>query len=351
MIHHKPLLEAAQGKKTNQIPLWFMRQAGRYLPEYQEIKKRHNTLTMFQTPAIASEITLQPLKRFNLSAAILYADILLISDAMGLELSFVEKQGPRFAKTIRSPQDLQSILPHAQNLDALIQKLSYVAETIALTKPKLSPQTTFLGFAGAPFTVASYMIEGGSSLKGEFLECKKLMFRYPQTFHALMDLLTEATIAYLKMQINAGVEAVQLFESWSGALSVDQFQEYCLASHQRIISEIKKHVPIICFLGQGAALLPEVPKINPNVYSVDWRQDLANVSEYLKNYPIALQGNLDPLLLYAPQEILQKHLEKCLKIGTKHPHGFIFNLGHGVTPQTPIKSLEFLVHFINHYHF
>lgn len=345
----KILLEAAQGKKTNKIPLWLMRQAGRYLPEYREYRKKHHTLEMFKTPSIAAEITLQPLKRFNLDGAILYADILLIPDAMGLKLSFVEKEGPRFAKTIRSHSDLQQIIYLAENTDKLIDNLSYVAETLEMVKPKLSYETTLLGFAGAPFTVASYMIEGGSSTKGEFFECKKLMFNEPETFHKLMNLLTHATIAYLKMQIKAGAEVIQLFESWSGALSPDQFKEFCFPYSKKIVDEIKKLVPVISFFGQGAALIPEAIKINPNVHSVDWRQDLSQASKTFTGSGIALQGNLDPLLLYAPKKLLEEKLEKCLISGAAHPHGYIFNLGHGCTQHTPVENVAHLVNYVNHF--
>jgi uroporphyrinogen decarboxylase len=345
----KILLEAAQGKKTSKIPLWLMRQAGRYLPEYMEYRKKHNTLQMFKTPSIAAEITLQPLKRFNLDGAILYADILLIPDAMGLELFFVEKEGPRFAKTIRSHVDLKQIISHAENTEKLIDKLSYVAETLDRVKQNLSKETTLLGFAGAPFTVASYMIEGGSSAKGEFFECKKLMFNEPETFHKLMELLTNATIAYLKMQIKAGVEVIQLFESWSGALAPDQFREFCLPYSKKIVDEIKKYVPVINFFGQGASLIPEALTINPNVHSVDWRQDLSQVSNSFTGSGIALQGNLDPLLLYAPKKLLEEKLEACLKIGAAHPHGYIFNLGHGCTQHTPVENVAHLVNYVNHF--
>lgn len=326
-----------------------MRQAGRYLPEYRAIRKKYNTLEMFKTPAIATEITLQPLKRYELDGAILYADILLIPDALGLELSFVEKEGPRFAKTIRSEECLNQIIPNIENMDNFINKLSYVGETLERVKEQLSPSTTLLGFAGAPFTVASYMIEGGSSTKGEFFECKKLMFTQPATFHKLMHLLTEATIAYLKMQIKSGAEVIQLFESWSGALAPDQFREFCLPYTKKIVTEIKKSTPVISFFGQGAGLLCEALEVNPNVHSVDWRQNLSVVSKYFSNTGIALQGNLDPLLLYAPKELLKEKIENCLKIGSSHPHGYIFNLGHGCTQNTPIENVEYLVRTIKDY--
>lgn len=344
----KNLLLAAQGKKTEKTPLWFMRQAGRYLPEYREIRKKHNTLTMFKTPDIASEITLQPLKRFPLDGAILYADILLIPDAMNLGLSFIEQEGPVFAKTIRNENDLNLIEKSMQNISELTNKLSYVGKTISLVTPQLPAHVTMLGFAGAPFTVASYIIEGKSS-KGEFLETKKLMFQKPHLFHQLMHYLTTATIEYLKMQIQAGVEVVQLFESWSGAIDAHFYKEFCFPYVKKIIDEIQKSVPVILFLGQGAGLLEQVQELKPSVYSVDWRQNLSTVAKEFSGTGISLQGNLDPFLLFAPQELLKKKVEECLEIGRAYKHGYIFNLGHGFNRTTPVENVEFVAKFVSGY--
>lgn len=348
---NKVLLEAIQGKKTNKIPLWLMRQAGRYLPEYMEFRRKHTTLQMFKSPSIATEITLQPIKRFNLDGAIIYADILLIPDAMGLDLNFIEKEGPKFSKTIRSHVDLKQIIEYSENTEKLIKKLNYVAETLENVKSQLSKDITLIGFAGAPFTVASYMIEGKSSAKNDFFECKKLMFNEPETFHILMNILTNVTIEYLKMQIKAGAEVIQLFESWSGALTPDQFREFCLPYSKKIVTEIKKYAPIISFFGQGAGLISEAIELNPNAHGVDWRQDLSIVSKTFTGTNIALQGNLDPLLLYAPEKLLQQKLDECLSIGSKYTHGYIFNLGHGCTQHTPVENVDFLVNYVNNYRF
>ena len=338
----KNLLLAAQGKKTNKIPLWFMRQAGRYLPEYREIRKENKTLSMFKSPQIASRITLQPLERFPLDGAILYADILLIPDAMGLGLDFVEKEGPVFQKKIRSFEDLKIVKESIENIDQFIQKLNYVGETLSLVKPQLQNDVTLLGFAGAPFTVASYMIEGKST-KGEFLETKKLMFQKPTVFHELMQTLTTTTIAYLKMQISRGAEVIQLFESWSGAVDSNFYKEYCFPYVQQIISEIKKTTPVILFLGQGSQLKKQVLELNPSVYSVDWRQNLEEVAQEFSGSGIGLQGNLDPLLLYGSQDLLGQKIDSCLKVGANYKHGYIFNLGHGIHQGTPLENVEFMV--------
>lgn len=342
----KLLLQAALCHKTEKTPVWLMRQAGRYLPEYRKYREQYDTLTMFKTPSIATEITLQPLRRFPLDGAIIYADILLIPDAMDLGLSFVEKEGPRFAKTIRTDHDLKHILPWLEKTDKLTQKLSYVFETVENVKSQLAPNVTLIGFAGAPFTVASYMIEGKSA-RGEFLETKKLLYSEPQTFHKIMECLTLATISYLKMQIKSGVEIIQLFESWSGAITSAQYSEFCLPYVKKIVNEISKDVPVICFLGQGAGLISQVLEIKPQVFSVDWRQDLSTVSKQFESSHIALQGNLDPALLYAPQHVLQEKVEQCVTAGRKHPHGYIFNLGHGITPLTPLENVEYLVNAVH----
>lgn len=341
----KILLHAANGNKTSKTPVWLMRQAGRYLPEYRKYRQQYDTLTMFKTPSIAAEITMQPIRRFPLDGAIIYADILLIPDAMGLGLSFVEKEGPHFQKTVRSEDDLKPVFSAIENMDTLIQKLSYVSETIERVKQQLNPNVTLLGFAGAPFTVASYMIEGKSS-RGEFLETRKLLYSDPKTFHALMDCVTQATISYLKMQIKSGVEVIQLFESWSAAITSAQYREFCLPYTKKIVAEISKEIPVICFFGQGADLTSQVLEINPHVYSVDWRQDLESVSKQFSNHKIALQGNLDPALLYAPKNVIQEKLDVCLAAGQKHPHGYIFNLGHGITQHTPVENVEYLVNAI-----
>lgn len=344
----KILLTAANGQQTEKTPLWLMRQAGRYLPEYREIRKEHNTLSMFQTPKIATEITLQPLKRFSLHGAILYADILLIPHAMGLGLSFVEKEGPVFEKTIRNENDLKIIQEAIKNRDELIFKLKYVAETVSLVKPQLNSNVTMLGFAGAPFTVASYMIEGKSS-KGDFLETKKLMFHKPNIFHGLMQCLTSVTIDYLQMQIQAGVEVVQLFESWSGAIDAFFYKEFCFPYVKQIIDAIKKHVPVILFMGQGALLNEQVLELKPSVYSVDWRQNLSSVATKFSGSGIALQGNLDPFLLFAPKSLLKEKVEECLKVGRAYKHGYIFNLGHGLHQTTPIENVELVSNTISNY--
>lgn len=341
----KLLLEACQGQRTARAPLWLMRQAGRYLPEYQAIRRQHNTLTMFQTPSIACEVTTQPIKRFGMDGAILYADILLIPEALGRGLSFVEGEGPVLAHPVRTAQDIQDMKALWADKESFRKRLAYVAQTLTLVKPALPPHVTLLGFAGAPLTVACYLIEGRGSHE-DFALAKSFILAHPDLFHDLMGLLTDITIDYLHNQVSAGAEALQLFESWSGLLDPHLYREFCFPYVNKIIQALKKQVPVILFLGQGAGLTDQVLALNPSVYSVDWRQDLSRVAAQFFGSHIALQGNLDPALLLAPQPRLQQALETCLKVGQAYPHGYIFNLGHGVHRTTPPQNVGFLVDFV-----
>ena len=342
----KALIQAAKGLKPARTPLWLMRQAGRYLPEYREVRTKHDTLTMFQTPSIAAEITMQPLRRFDLDAAIIYADILLIPAALNLGLTFVTGEGPKFSRTIRSAEDLNWLQKQAENKAQIISKLNYVAETVDRTKAMLPAHASLIGFAGAPWTVASYMIEGGSA-GGEFFESKLLMFKSPEVLHGLLSIITDITIDYLNMQVDAGAEILQLFESWGGALTPQQYSEFCAPYSARILKALQPRVPVIHFVGEGAGILEEVLTVPTNVLGVDWRQDLSRVSKRTESLNIALQGNLDPLLLYAPQAEMEKQAQKILEAGRAHKGGFIFNLGHGIRLTTPVERVGQLVDLVH----
>lgn len=345
----KTLLDAAQGKQHKGTPLWFMRQAGRYLPEYREIRKSYTTLEMFQTPKIASEVTLQPLRRFPLDGAILYADILLIPDALGAGLRFVTGEGPKFSRPVRCPHDLTK-LRYTEDTQQIINDLNYVGETLSLVVSKLDSHITMLGFAGSPFTVASYMIEGESGIKNEFFETRKMLFESPETFHALMELLTRITIGYLNMQIDAGAEVIQLFESWSGVLNVTQYEEFCRPYLNKITKQIKTRVPVIHYFGQASHLLDGIlnAEVLPNVLSIDHHTSLKEASQKIGDKPIALQGNFSPELMLESKEIIQSGVEECLEIGQSHKHGYIFNLGHGIRQHTPIENVRLVSKLVKH---
>lgn len=342
----KPLLAAIAGQKPAHTPIWLMRQAGRYLPEYRALRANHDTLTMFKTPSIAADVTLQPLLRFPLDAAIVYADILLLPDALGLGLSFVAGEGPRFARTIRNEADMQWLAQMASNPKAIVTSLEYVAETLSLVKNRMPKDAALIGFAGAPWTVASYMIEGGSS-HGEFFESKKLMFTAPHVLHELLDTVTRLTIDYLLMQVAAGAEVLQLFESWGGALTPDQYAEFAAPYAGRILKALGTSVPTIHFVGEGAGILDIAAREPATVLGIDWRQDLSRASALASQHGKAIQGNLDPLLLHAPRALLEAKAREILIKGTAHPHGFVFNLGHGIRQTTPVENVGVLVDLVH----
>jgi len=342
----KPILKALSGQQNEVTPVWFMRQAGRCLPEYRAIKEKMKTYDMFRTPDIASEVTLQPLKRFPLDAAIVYADILHIPDALGCGLSFQPGDGPKFSHTVRSSKDLSVLKSRLANKTQLLSELAFVGETLSKVKPQLDSRQTLIGFAGAPWTVASYAVEGGGT--DDFFEVKTLMMREPTVFKELMEILTEATIPYLEMQIAAGAEVIQLFESWAGlALGPSMYREFCRPYVARIIDHISKKVPVIHFVNRSAGLWDEVVDLKSQAIGIDWAQSLAKVSKDPRVFGRCLQGNLDPLWLYAPWETLEIEARRILEEGRNFNGGYIFNVGHGFTPKTPLENVAKLVDFIH----
>lgn len=331
----KPLfLEALHCENhTGRPPVWLMRQAGRYLPEYRKMREKHDFLTMCHTPEIAHEVTLMPIKRFEMDAAILFSDILVIPEALDVGLHFDEGIGPIIDHPIKDPATLPSI--------NIKEKLSFVKETILSLKQELT--VPLIGFAGAPFTLASYMIEGKSSKT--LAKTKEWMFKDPASFHKLLTLLTNYTIDYLNMQIEAGVDAIQLFDSWAHVLSSHHFKEFSLHYMNKILKGI--HIPTILFCRGSSTFAPLMAEANPAAISIDWNGDLATIRETLpKN--IALQGNLDPDLLLAPKEVLITETKRLLKNMSNDP-GYIFNLGHGVTPKVPPENVQALVDTIKEY--
>ena len=361
----KRLLDAAQGIRHDAPPVWMMRQAGRFLPEYRAIREKLDTLSMFRTPKIAAEITLQPLRRFPFDAAIVYADILLIPDALGQGLSFVGGEGPVFAKAVRTRADLVA-LQQLWNADpaAVMAKLEHLGETLSRVKPELSAHQTLIGFAGAPWTVACYMIEGKGT-HGEFFEAKKLSYEDPELVIGLIELLTDVTLEYLKMQIRAGAEVLQLFESWGLSLSAAAFRKFCAPSMERILSGLAAAaptVPVVYFVNGVGSLLKEASELRPQILGLDWRVDLqeaiSGVLDYqkkqtavslgkasapLRNATLTLQGNLDPMVLFGSEDTVRQETRKLLAVMKTSPFAHIFNLGHGLRPQTPMEAVGWCV--------
>ena len=316
-----------------------MRQAGRYLEEYRRLREKHTLLEICRTPELAAEVTLQPIRRFPLDAAIIFADILLPLESMGLDFEFARGEGPVIYRPIRTLQDVRALREPDFN-----GVLGSVFEAIRLVRNELNANTALLGFAGAPFTVASYMIEGGYSRL--FLETKTMMYRQPDTWHLLMEKLSQVTFQYLKGQVAAGAEALQIFDSWVGCLSPDDYRHYVLPYSRNLFDRLGScSVPLIHF-GTGTATLLELMKeAGGSVIGVDWRISLRDAFDRLGN-GVAVQGNLDPATLLGPRSALEAKVDEVLEQAQGRP-GHIFNLGHGILPQTPVENVRAVVDWVH----
>lgn len=333
-------LNALKCQNRSRPPVWLMRQAGRYLPEYREMRQKHTLIDMFHNPEQVAQVTHMPLKRFGFDAAILFSDILVVAEALGVGLTFEESIGPVIQRPINTERDIDNL-----SKKSVHESLGYVAQAIKHILVDL--KVPLIGFCGAPFTVASYMIEGGSSK--ELSKTKKWLMTHPETFHKLLDRITQTTIEYLNMQIDAGVQAIQIFDSWANYLSHHHFMEFCLAYHQKIIQGIKnKNIPIILFCKGSSVFAKDLATIKPAGISLDWNLDISDARKVIP-HSIAVQGNLDPDFLFAPPQILQKELHRMLEAMEGDP-GYIFNLGHGIKPTTPLDSVKLLVDTIKSPH-
>jgi uroporphyrinogen decarboxylase len=330
-------LRACRGQPVDATPVWFMRQAGRYLPEYRAIRERHDFLTMARTPEVAAEVTLQPVRRLGVDAAILFADILLPLPAMGAPLRFAEGEGPVIDRPVRSRADVERLRV------ANAGELGYVGEALKLVRGELPPEVALIGFAGAPFTLASYLIEGGHSKS--FERTKALMWGDPATWNLLLGKLAETCVAYLKMQIAAGAQAVQLFDSWVGCLAPADYEACVLPHTARVFTALRGlNVPTLHFGTDTATLLPLMARAGGDVMGVDWRCPLGDARRLL-GPERPLQGNLDPVALLATPEAALAAARRVLAEGRGGPH--VFNTGHGLLPQTPpelVKRIVELVH-------
>ncbi len=338
----KPLIDAALGRKPSRQPVWFLRQAGRYLPEYLEVRSRLDFVELCRNPKMAAEVTLQPLRRFDLDAAIIFSDILVPCTEMGQTLTFGKGHGPQLSSPVRSMDDLKRLKkPDAQ------RDLGYVGEAIAETKKGLKPEQTMIGFAGAPFTVASYMIEGQGSK--EFTEVKKLLYRDPATLTGLLDLLVEVSVDYLTMQVKAGAECLMLFDTWAAQLNAADYRQFVFPSVQRLIDRLKDTlpVPVIYYPGQGSQLYYEIGGLKADVIAIDWRNRLDRSIAILKEIGLdcSVQGNLDPQALMGDRPLIEDKVRSILKQG-KEARGHIFNVGHGLLPHLPPEALQWAVEAI-----
>ncbi len=329
-------IKACRSEPVDATPIWIMRQAGRYLPEYQAVRSKVSFLELCKTPELAAEVTIQPVDILGVDAAILFSDILIVVEAMGMPLHFDE--GPVLEAPITDQAGVDRLgVPDPE------ATMPFVTETIRILRRELEGRVPLIGFSGAPFTLASYMIEGGSS--ANFLKLKTLMFQQPAVWHALMDKVAAAVIEYLKAQIEAGAQAVQLFDSWGGTLSPRDYSEFALPYSRRVISELKGlGVPIIHFVQGNPALLHLVASAGSDVVGVDWRIEIGEARKQIGR-ETAVQGNLDPCALFLPIEKIEERAAEIIK--QAGPTGHIFNLGHGILPPTPVASARALVEAVH----
>ncbi|GAB4388081.1 MAG: uroporphyrinogen decarboxylase [Thermodesulfovibrionales bacterium] len=332
-------LKACRGEEVPYTPVWLMRQAGRYMKEYQDVRAQVDFMTLCKTPELAAKVTLQPVDVLGVDAAILFSDILVVPEAMGMHLEFHEKRGPVLGEPVRSRG-------HVEKLSVPVpeDELGYVMETIRILRRELEGRVPLIGFSGAPFTLATYMIEGGGSKN--FLNTKKMMFQSPSLFGDLMEKITSSVLSYLRSQIRAGAQAVQLFDTWAGALSPEDFRAFELPYVKKIVAGLRKEgVPVIYFVNDCAALLKDVRKSGADVIGIDWRIDIGEAVKKLgKKY--AVQGNLDPCALFLPEEALRQRVGDILS-RAETAKGHIFNLGHGILPETPVQSAMALVNAVH----
>jgi uroporphyrinogen decarboxylase len=314
-----------------------MRQAGRYLPEYRAVREKADFITMCKTPELAAEVTIQPVDIIGVDAAIIFSDILVIPEAMGMKLKMIKSKGPKLYDPIRSINDINRLRKIDPSKD-----LKYVLEAVSLTRKELNGRVPLIGFAGSPWTLMTYMVEGGGSSRQVGTEIKKFIYNDPKSAHILLDKIADAVAEYLSAKIQAGADAVQIFDTWGGLLSPADFEEFSLRYIEKIISQIKrKDEPIIVFAKGVHYKLDKLADCGADVISLDWTMELGKVRSKIGN-KVALQGNLDPTILYGDQEKIRNEAVKVLKSFGKN-NGHIFNLGHGILPDVKPENAKFLV--------
>ena len=339
MIKNDLFLKALKGETVERPPVWMMRQAGRYLPEFMELRKKYDFFTRCQTPELASEITVQPIRRYGMDAAILFSDILVIPQAMDIEVQMKPNFGPYLPNPIRSKADLDKVIvPDIQDT------LGYVMDAITMTKEKLNDEVPLIGFAGSPWTLLCYCVEGQGSKS--FDKARGFCFTQPKAAHELLQKITDTTIAYLKAKVKAGVNAVQVFDSWGGMLSPQDYQEFSWKYIQQIVDALKDEAPVIVF-GKGCWFaLKEMANSGASAVGVDWTCSAKN-ARYLTGGNVTLQGNFDPARLLSPPE-------KIKEMVTQMIHGFgkdkyIVNLGHGILPNIPVENAKAFIDAVKAY--
>jgi len=334
-------LRACRREPVDYTPVWLMRQAGRYMSEYMEIRSKYSFLEMCKNSEVAAEVTLQPINKLGVDAAILFADILLPLEGMGIDLEFAKNEGPVIHNPVRTKADVEAL----RILEAE-EATPYVMEAIRILRRELEGRVPLIGFSGAPFTLASYMIEGGGSKN--YIECKKMMWQAPEVWHALMAKISEVIVRYLKAQIKAGAQAVQVFDSWVGTLSPEDYKEYVLPHSKYVMDGLKDAgVPVIHFANNASSMLEMVKEAGGDVIGLDWR---INIDEAIRRLgdDVAVQGNIDPMILFAPPKVIEARVKDILdRVGNRPGH--IFNLGHGIHKETPVENVIALVEAVHKY--
>lgn len=337
-LHESPFLKACRLEPTPYTPIWIMRQAGRYMQEYREIRGKLSFLDLCHRSDLAAEVTVTAAERLGVDAAIIFGDILLVVEPMGVGLEFTKGDGPVIHHPVRCGADLKRLRPVDME-----ESLSFLFEAVRLARAALPSNIPLIGFAGAPFTLASYMIEGRGSR--QYQQTKTLMYCDPAAWHALMERLADVVSDYLNGQIAAGVQVVQLFDSWVGCLNPDDYREFVLPHTKRAITKLKPGVPVIHFGTDTTSLLPLIREAGGNVIGLDWRVDLGEAWAGL-GYEVGVQGNLDPVALFAEPDKIRRQADRILERAARRP-GHIFNLGHGILPQTPVDHLRVLIDHVH----
>ena len=331
-------LKACRKESVDCTPVWIMRQAGRYLAEYRAMRAKHSFIEVCKTPELVVEVTLQPIRRFELDAAIIFADILLPLEKMGIDFEFTKGDGPQINNPVRTRAEVEKM--RAINPR---EEMAYLMDAIRMVKGELNGQVPLIGFSGAPFTLASYITEGGGSRNYVFT--KSMMYQEPATWHLLMEKLTDMVIVYLNDQIQAGVQAVQVFDSWVGCLSQADYREFVLPHQKRLMGALDKSVPHIHFAFGASHLLNLVQEAGGDVLGLDWRMDIDRAWQAL-NYEPGVQGNLDPVALYGSRDYIKGRVQDIIsRAGNRNGH--IFNLGHGILPTAPNDNVKYLVDLVH----
>jgi uroporphyrinogen decarboxylase len=337
-LENSVFMRACRRETAPYTPVWLMRQAGRYMREYREVRARTTFLELCKNPELAAEVTVTAVERLGVDAAIIFADILLILEPLGVQLEFTKGEGPVIHNPVRQTADIKR-LRELEDANAL----EFVYEAIRQTRRALKPDIPLIGFCGAPFTLASYLVEGGGSKN--YVQTKRLMYDDAGAWHAMMGLLSRALVKYLNAQIEAGAQAVQLFDSWVGCLSPDDYREFVLPHTRSVISNVQPGVPVIHFGTGTAALLELMREAGGDVIGIDWRVRLDDAWRRI-GHDLAIMGNLDPVALFASQDVLREQAKRILEHAAGRD-GHIFNLGHGILPETPVENVIALVEMVH----